>query len=38
MIGPTRETFIRVLDKWQRGGEIQILKDKFIFLLLNILI
>ena len=22
----------RVLDKWQRGGEIQILKDKFILL------
>lgn len=32
MTGLTRETVTRVLDKWVRGGEIRILKNKFIFL------
>lgn len=32
MIGLTRETVTRVLDKWQKGGEIKILKDRFILL------
>lgn len=32
MTGLTRETVTRVLDKWQRGGEIQMLKNKFILL------
>ena len=30
MTGLTRETVTRVLDKWQKAGEIQILKNKFI--------
>jgi CRP/FNR family cyclic AMP-dependent transcriptional regulator len=32
MTGLTRETVTRILDKWRRGGEIQILKNKFILL------
>ena len=32
MIGLTRETVTRILDKWQRGGEIEILKNRFILL------
>jgi CRP/FNR family cyclic AMP-dependent transcriptional regulator len=32
MTGLTRETVTRVLDKWQRSGEIQVLKDKCILL------
>jgi len=32
MTGLSRETVTRVLDKWQRNGEIQILKDKHIVL------
>ena len=32
MIGLTRETVTRVLDKWQKGGEIIILKNRFILL------
>ena len=32
MTGLTRETVTRVLDKWQRGGEIEILKSKLILL------
>lgn len=32
MTGLTRETVTRVLDKWQRSGEIKILKEKFILL------
>jgi CRP/FNR family cyclic AMP-dependent transcriptional regulator len=32
MTGLTRETVTRVLDKWQRSGEIQVLKDKLILL------
>ncbi len=32
MTGLTRETVTRVLDKWQRGGEIQIQKNKYILL------
>ena len=30
MTGLTRETVTRVLDKWQKSGEIQILKNKYI--------
>jgi len=30
MTGLTRETVTRVLDKWQKSGEIQVLKNKFI--------
>ena len=30
MTGLTRETVTRVLDRWQRSGEITILKDRFI--------
>ncbi len=30
MTGLTRETVTRVLDRWRKTGEIQILKDKFI--------
>jgi CRP/FNR family cyclic AMP-dependent transcriptional regulator len=30
MTGLTRETVTRVLDKWQKSGEITILKNKFI--------
>jgi CRP/FNR family transcriptional regulator len=32
MTGLTRETVTRVLDKWLKGGEIKILKDKHILL------
>jgi CRP/FNR family cyclic AMP-dependent transcriptional regulator len=32
MTGLTRETVTRILDKWQRGGEILIGKNKFILL------
>ncbi len=32
MTGLTRETVTRVLDKWKRGGEIKILKNKLIYL------
>jgi CRP/FNR family transcriptional regulator len=32
MTGMTRETVTRVLDRWQREGEINILKNKFIHL------
>ncbi len=32
MTGLTRETVTRILDKWQKGGEIKILKSKFILL------
>ncbi len=32
MTGLTRETVTRILDKWRRSGEIQILKNKFILL------
>ncbi len=30
MTGLTRETVTRILDKWQKSGEIQVLKNKFI--------
>jgi len=30
MTGMTRETVTRVIDKWQRDGEISVLKNKFI--------
>jgi CRP/FNR family transcriptional regulator, cyclic AMP receptor protein len=30
MTGLTRETVTRVIDRWQRSGEITILKDRFI--------
>ena len=32
MVGLTRETVTRILDKWQRGGEIEILKNRHILL------
>jgi len=32
MTGMTRETVTRVLDRWQREGEINVLKNKFIHL------
>ncbi len=32
MTGLTRETVTRIIDKWRRGGEIQVLKNKFILL------
>jgi CRP/FNR family cyclic AMP-dependent transcriptional regulator len=32
MVGLTRETVTRILDKWQKGGEIIILKNRFILL------
>jgi CRP/FNR family transcriptional regulator len=32
MTGLTRETVTRILDKWQRGGEIKILKNRRILL------
>ncbi len=32
MTGLTRETVTRILDKWQKTGEIKILKSKFILL------
>ncbi len=33
MTGLTRETVTRILDKWQRGGEIKVLKNRFILLM-----
>ncbi len=38
MVGLTRETVTRVLDKWQKTGEITILKNKFIRLDSNFLL
>ncbi len=32
MTGLTRETVTRILDRWQKSGEIQVLKSKFILL------
>jgi CRP/FNR family transcriptional regulator len=32
MTGMTRETVTRIIDKWQKNGEITILKNKFIHL------
>src|SRR4030042_4574617 len=32
MTGMTRETVTRVIDKWQRDGEIRVLKNKFLHL------
>ncbi len=32
MTGMTRETVTRMLDKWQKDGEIKVLKNKFIYL------
>lgn len=32
MTGLTRETVTRILDRWKRSGEIQILQNKFILL------
>jgi CRP/FNR family cyclic AMP-dependent transcriptional regulator len=32
MTGLTRETVTRIIDKWRKGGEIQVLKNKFILL------
>jgi CRP/FNR family transcriptional regulator len=29
MTGMTRETVTRVIDRWQRDGEINVLKNKF---------
>ncbi len=37
MTGMTRETVTRVIDKWQRDGEIHVLKNKFIHLSPNLL-
>jgi CRP/FNR family transcriptional regulator len=37
MTGMTRETVTRVIDKWQRDGEIRVLKNKFIHLSTNFL-
>jgi len=37
MTGMTRETVTRVLDKWQRDGEINVLKNKFIHMRPNFL-
>jgi len=37
MTGMTRETVTRVIDKWQRDGEITVLKNKFIHLSTNFL-
>lgn len=37
MAGLTRETVTRVLDKWQKSGEITILKNKFIHMKPNFL-
>jgi CRP/FNR family cyclic AMP-dependent transcriptional regulator len=37
MAGLTRETVTRVLDKWQKSGEITILKNKFILMKPNFL-
>jgi CRP/FNR family transcriptional regulator, cyclic AMP receptor protein len=33
MTGLTRETVTRILDKWRKSGEIQILKNKYILLM-----
>jgi CRP/FNR family transcriptional regulator len=38
MTGMTRETVTRVIDKWQRDGEINVLKSKFIRMSPNFLI
>ncbi len=32
MTGLTRETVTRIIDKWRKSGEIQVLKNKFILL------
>jgi CRP/FNR family transcriptional regulator len=32
MTGMTRETVTRMIDKWQKDGEIIVLKNKFIHL------
>ncbi len=32
MTGLTRETVTRILDKWRKNGEIEVLKNKFILL------
>lgn len=37
MTGMTRETVTRVIDKWQRDGEIRVLKNKFIHLSMSFL-
>ncbi len=37
MTGMTRETVTRVIDKWLREGEINVLKNKFIHLGMNFL-
>lgn len=37
MAGMARETVTRVIDRWQRDGEISILKNKFIHLSANFL-
>jgi CRP/FNR family transcriptional regulator len=37
MTGMTRETVTRVIDKWQRDGEINVLKNKFIHMRPNFL-
>jgi CRP/FNR family transcriptional regulator len=37
MAGMTRETVTRVIDRWQRDGEINVLKNKFIHLSTNFL-
>ncbi|MBI5742104.1 MAG: Crp/Fnr family transcriptional regulator [Nitrospirae bacterium] len=37
MTGMTRETVTRILDKWQKSGDITVLKDKFIRLSQNFL-
>jgi CRP/FNR family cyclic AMP-dependent transcriptional regulator len=37
MTGMTRETVTRVIDRWQRDGEISVLKNKFIHLSSNFL-
>lgn len=37
MTGMTRETVTRVIDKWQKDGEINVLKNKFIHLSANFL-
>jgi len=37
MTGMTRETVTRILDKWQKSGDITVLKDKFIRLHPNFL-
>jgi CRP/FNR family transcriptional regulator len=37
MTGMTRETVTRVIDRWQREGGINVLKNKFIHLSANFL-